>query len=123
MLYHLTFQLSMADMQLTAIDRDGHELKLHTVTKNGLTKISTQITMPNKITLNLSKISDSGQAELKSVSLGYIQFNSASLGQLLTYHHEYGLNRSTKWLFNGRVEFEFFDYNPVSQHLNLGTKI
>jgi hypothetical protein len=123
MLYQLDLRLLINNVQLSAQDRNGNELKLHTVTENGLTKISTQISMPNKITLNLSKTADSGQAELKSVVLGHIQFNSNSLERLLIYHHEHGLNRSTIWTFDGKVEFDFFDYNPISQHLNLGTQI
>jgi hypothetical protein len=123
MLYHLDFLLSATDVQISAVDRTGNSLKLDTLIENGLTKISTQITMPNRITLNLLKIADTGVAELKSVSLGNIQFKSSSLDRLLIYHHEYGLNCSTKWEYNGRVEFNFFDYNPIAQHLNLGSTI
>jgi hypothetical protein len=123
MLYYLELLLDITDVKLTATDRLNNLIILDKTIQNNLVKVSAQISMPNVITLDISKSNDSASAILKSAKLGYIKFQNNDLTRLFVYHHEYGINRSCDWIYNGKVQFEFFEQDPIAYHLILGTKI
>ena len=123
MLYQLDLLLSVSDIDLSIKDRNDNIVVFTTTTIGELTKLSMKISLPNKIIITISKNINTGVAKLVSASLGNIQFNKDSMEKIFVYYHEYGLNRSTNWEFNGKVEFNFFDQTPIKYHLNMGTTI
>ena len=123
MLYQFELLLDTKNVILTARDRFNNPIPLNLSNQGTLVRITTDISMPNGITIGITKTDPSGIATLKSAWLGQIKFHNDSLSRLFVYHHEYGMARSCEWEFGGEVEFELFDHDPITYHLNMGTRI
>ena len=123
MMHKLELLLKNHNVDIAVVDRTGTPVACQTIVQHGLTKVFFDFPMPNKIIINLHKQTSDALIELKGVILGNIKFKNSMLAQLCVYTTEHGVRRCTTWNQNGRVEFEFFDQDPILYHLHMGTTI
>ena len=122
MKYKLVFEIVGATT-LNLKDRHGNNLETTIESQDTLTKISTYISLPNKITVDIPGSDKSPDIFLSGVWLGEIKFKHSALPHLFVYRHIHGENRSLNWNCPGQVEFEFFEYSPIKYHLLMGSTI
>ena len=123
MLYNLELQFSKLNTNLQFSDRSGKILNISTLQRGDLICMSTSISLPNKITVEIAQPQQDLDIKLVAVWLGEIKFNTKALEKLFVYHHAYGQSRSCDWNFGGRAEFEFFESSAIKYHLIMGTTI
>lgn len=123
MTYEITLTVDLGKATISAMDRFDQHLDIDIQINNGITVISTDIELPNKIKIYVEGVDSDHAVTLLSVSLGGIRFNKNKLDKLFVYNHPYGQNRSTSWQFNGFAEFDLFEHSAIKYHLIMGTTI
>lgn len=123
MKYLLELQFSKLNVDLHFSDRSGTSLDTNTTRCGNRICVSTFITLPNKITVDITCLQEALQIKLSGVCLGRIKFSNSALEKLFVYHHPYGQSRSCDWNFGGKVEFVFFESSAIKYHLIMGSSI
>jgi hypothetical protein len=121
--YNLELQFLNLNANLYFSDRFGNILKTDTTRRGDQISTSTSITLPNKITVEISPTQEDLNIKLVGVWLGKIKFNNTALEKIFVYYHPYGQNKSCDWNFGGKVEFEFFEHSAIKYHLIMGSTI
>ena len=121
--YNLELQFSKLNADLCFANRYGSILKTDMIHRENTICVSTNITLPNKIIIEISKTREDFDIKLIGVWLGGIKFNNQALKNLFVYHHPYGQSRSCDWNFGGKVEFDFFEASIIKYHLVMRTII
>lgn len=123
MQYKFSLLLSVKDTDFILSDRHGQILSPKITDHGDLVELTTDISLPNTIHLSLTKKSNHGSIVLKAVSLGHLKFNDSDLKKLFVYYHQFGSNRNVEWEYNGRVEFQIFEFSAIKYHLLMNTRI
>lgn len=123
MTYEITLTVDLGKATISAMDRFDQPLDIDIQTDNGITVISTDIELPNKIKIYVEGVDSDHAVTLLGASLGGIKFNKNKLDKLFVYNHPYGQNRSISWQFNGFAEFDLFEHSAIKYHLIMGTTI
>ena len=121
--YHLELQFFKLNANLCFSDRFGNVLKTNTTRQGDMTCMSTSITLPNRITIEISDTQEDLNIKLAAVWLGKIKFNNNALEKMFVHYHPYGQNKSCDWNFGGKVEFDFFEHSVIKYHLIMGSTI
>jgi hypothetical protein len=108
---------------LILTDRHGNDLETTTETQDTVTKISTYITLPNKIIAHIPESQQPTDICLSGVWLGEVKFKNSALTKLFVYRHAYGEGKSLHWNWPGQVEFEFFEHSAIKYHLIMGSTV
>lgn len=121
--YQFELTILAVDVDLQVSDRHGHILPVNIQSRDNLTRLSTEICLPNNIIVTMQKNLPDGHAILKEVRLGNIRFNKNAIPDLFVYYHEYGHSRDTTWSYNGTANFSFFEFSAIKYHLLMKTRI
>lgn len=119
----LEMELETIDMDYEFFDRTGSLLPVEISHIGNLCKIKTNICLPNRMIIQLKKKTQTGYTKLLQAKLGHVKFNNDCLTKLFVYYHTHGHNRCLEWIYDGRVEFEFFEFTATKYHLVIGTQI
>ena len=79
MQYKFSLLLLVKDMDLVLHDRHGQVLPTKITDHGDLVELTTNISLPNKVQLLLTKKNNPGSIVLKAVLLGHLKFNDSAL--------------------------------------------
>lgn len=118
------------NFSVTLEDRSHSVLESQHEIKNGIHRISTKISLPNKILLQIIAPQDA-KLEIVGATLAGIRINKDKLfrifefyrGKSLSDYHQTVPDRNIDWSPGGVALFNFFAINPFIFLLQIGNKI